>query len=282
MSISFNNFTPRPGLVNKQGYLPDPSELVCVEIPKVFDQCLIKKCLSYNEGPDTATSDCELRSDPLNDPKIFVGCRDFKITLKSTEQTPIIGKNGFKKLVICYTISFYADYIDCNAVNRCEFFEINRKDVIGNFYCPDSLSKASTGCVNSYNSNDCDTNIIKLEMVADALQGVLTECNGCKYLDITLGYYIIVKCEILVQLLIPAYSYCPIPEEPCEPEPEENLCDKFDKAPIPKFYPDQNLKPLFPEKDLRTKIDEVEYEEEVQDEDEYEDECMDENEEGYK
>ncbi len=42
MSINFNKFVPRPGLVNKQGRLPDPSELVCVEVPKVFDQCLIK------------------------------------------------------------------------------------------------------------------------------------------------------------------------------------------------------------------------------------------------
>lgn len=282
MSINFNNFTPRPGLVNKQGCLPDPSELVCIEVPKVFDQCLIKRCLFYNEGPDTDTSDCELRSNPLDEPKIFAGCRDFKITLKSVEQIPIIGKTGFKKIIICYVISFYADYIDCNAVNRCELFEINRKDIIGSFYCPDSLSKASNNSVNSNNLNDCDTNIIKLEMVAEALQGVLTECNDRKYLDITLGYYIIVKCQIVVQLLIPAYSYCPVPNEPCAPEPEENLCDKFIKAPVPKFYPDQNLKPLFPDRTQSSRIDEDEYEDEDEYPEEYEDEYPEDNGEEYK
>ncbi len=41
MSINFNKFVPRPGLVNKQGHLPDPSELVCIEVPKIFDQCLM-------------------------------------------------------------------------------------------------------------------------------------------------------------------------------------------------------------------------------------------------
>lgn len=274
MSINFNNFTPRPGLVNKQGCLPDPSELVCIEVPKVFDQCLIKRCLFYAEGPDTDTTDCELRSNPLDEPKIFAGCRDFKITLKSIEQIPILGKDGFKKIIIRYVISFYADYIDCNAVNKCEFFEINRKDVIGSFYCPDSLAKVSSTHVTSDSSDDCDTNIIKLEMVADALQGILTECNNKKYLDITLGYYIIVKCQIIVQLLIPAYSYCPVPKEPCAPEPEENLCDKFNNSPVPKFYPDQNLKPLFADRNPGARIDENEYE--------YEDEYEDENHEEYE
>ncbi|MEY7999809.1 hypothetical protein AB8U03_06305 [Clostridium sp. Mt-5] len=253
MSINFNKFVPRPGLVNKQGHLPDPSELVCVEIPKVFDQCLIKRCISYNEGPDTNTTDYELRSNPLDNPKIYIGCRDFKITLTSLEKIPLSCEDGFKKLIICYTISFYADFIDCDAVNRSELFEINRQDVIGKFYCPDSLSKASANQLISNGSKNDDENIIKLEMVADVLQAVLHEDeNNCKVLDITLGYYIIVKCELIVQLLMPAYDYCPIPKEPCQPEPEENVCDKFNRSPIPKFYPDQNLTPLFPDCDCES------------------------------
>ena len=36
MSITRDEFVPRPGIVNKQGYLPDPTELVCIEIPKVL------------------------------------------------------------------------------------------------------------------------------------------------------------------------------------------------------------------------------------------------------
>lgn len=81
MSINFKKFIPRPGLVNKQGRLPDPSELVCIEVPKIFDQCLIKRCLVYGEGLDTNTTDCELRSDPLIDPKRYIGSRDFNVTL---------------------------------------------------------------------------------------------------------------------------------------------------------------------------------------------------------
>ncbi|NSB30303.1 hypothetical protein [Clostridium saccharoperbutylacetonicum] len=250
MSINFKKFSPRPGLVNKQGRLPDPSELVCIEVPKIFDQCLIKRCLVYDEGPDTNTTDSELRSNPLIDPKRYIGSRDFNLTLLSVDKIPLIGKPGFKKIVISYSISFYADYIDANGVNQSELFEINRTDIIGKFYCPDSIAQISASFVPVQQSNDLDSNIIKLEMVAEALDGeLLQDENGNDVLDITLGYYIVVKCELIVQLLIPAYDYCPVPGEPCEEEPEEDPCERFEKAPIPKFYPDQNLDPLFSDSD---------------------------------
>jgi hypothetical protein len=249
MSINFDKFVPRPGLVNKQGRLPDPSELVCIEVPKVFDQCLIKRCLVYDQGPDTDSTDAELRSNPLVDPKMYIGSRDFNVTLVSVEKIPLTDNPDFKKVTISYTISFYSDYIDKNGVNKTEFFEINRTNVIGKFYCPDSLSQASNDFVTG-NNTKCDNNIIKLEMVATALQGLITKNeNDCDVLDITLGYYIIVKCELIVQLLIPAYDYCPVPKEPCNPEPEENVCEKFNTAPVPKFYPDQNLTSLFSDYD---------------------------------
>ena len=243
MSINFKKFVPRPGLVNKQGRLPDPAELVCIEVPKVFDQCLIKRCLVYCGGPDTNTTDCELRSDPLVDPKRYISSRDFNITLLSVEKIPIKGNRGFKKVVLNYMISFYADYLDCDGKTKSEFYEINRTDVIGKFYCPDSISQISAST-----DLDEDSNIIRLEMVAEALHGeILKDKNGDEVLDITVGYYIVVKCELLVQLLIPAYDYCPVPKVICEDEPDEDPCEIFDKAPIPKFYPDQNLEPLFPD-----------------------------------
>ncbi|MPW26708.1 hypothetical protein GC105_13005 [Alkalibaculum sp. M08DMB] len=253
MSINFNKFVPRPGLVNKQGRLPDPSELVCIEVPKVFDQCLIKRCLVYNKGRDTLTTDCELRSNPLNDPKRYLGSRDFKVNLISVEKIPIKGLCDYKKIILNYMISFIADYIDCDGVNRCELFEINRTDVIGKFYCPDSIAQISSSSTPSKYCKDAETNIIKLEMVAEALEGeLLVDREGNNVLDITLGYFIVVKCQLIVQLLVPAYDYCPVPSKPCEEEPEEDPCERFINAPVPKFYPDQKLKPLFPDCDIVT------------------------------
>ncbi|MGG7142751.1 hypothetical protein ACQPVP_04730 [Clostridium nigeriense] len=252
MSINFKKFVPRPGLVNKQGRLPDPAELVCIEVPKVFDQCLIKRCLVYCEGPDTNTSDCELRSDPLANPKRYISSRDFKLTLISVDKIPLKKPHGFKKIILHYTISFYSDYLDCDGKTKSEYFEINRTDVIGKFYCPDSLSQATT----TLGEEICDNNLIKLEMVADILHGEILKDEHCdEVLDVTLGYYIVVKCELLVQLLIPAYDYCPVPRESCEEEPEEDPCEAFDKAPVPKFYPDQHLDPLFPDPDCSDEDD---------------------------
>lgn len=248
MSINLKKFVPRPGLVNKQGRLPDPAELVCVEIPKVFDQCLIKRCLVYCDGPDTNKTDYELRSNPLDNAKRFICGRDYKITLTSVEKFSLAKHPSFKKLIISYIISFYADYVDCKGVTQSEFYEINRTDVIAKFYCPDSLSHYSN---NLRNESQCDdSHIIKLEMVAQALDGdLLTDEKGNCVLDITLGYYIVVKCELIVQLLIPAYDYCPVPKEICKLEPEEDPCEIFEHSPIPKFYPDQNLSPLFNDHD---------------------------------
>ena len=248
MSINFKKFVPRPGLVNKQGRLPDPSELVCIEVPKVFDQCLIKRCLVYAEGPDTLTTDEELRSNPLVDPKRYLSSRDFRVRLLSVDKIPLKGDPNFKKIVLNYVITFYSDYIDDSGVTQCEFYEIHRTDVIGRFYCPDSIAQISAS-----SDEDCtseDSNIIKLEMVAEALDGEIVEDEaGDEVLDITLGYFIVVKCQLLVQLLIPTYDYCPVPREACEDEPEEDPCERFERAPVPKFYPDQNLEPLFQEYD---------------------------------
>ncbi len=248
MSINFKKFVPRPGLVNKQGRLPDPSELVCVEVPKVFDQCLIKRCLVYAEGLDTLTTDEELRSNPLVNPKRYLSSRDFRVRLLSVDKIPLKGDPNFKKIVLNYLITFYSDYIDDSGVTQCEFYEINRTDIIGRFYCPDSIAQISAS-----SDEDCtceESNIIKLEMVAESLDGQIVEDEaGDEVLDITLGYFIVVKCQLLVQLLIPAYDYCPVPREACEEEPEEDPCERFDRAPVPKFYPDQNLEPLFQECD---------------------------------
>ena len=244
MAIPNNHFSPRPGLINKEGCLPDPVELVCVEIPKVFDQCLIKRCLKFKEGPDTKRSDEELRSNPLPCPKMFLGCRDFNIRLLSFDKIPLRNDDGYSKVIINFVISFYADFVDDNGVNQSELFEINRTETIPRLYCPDSIAKISSTCES--NSEDFESDILKLELVADCLDGNFVEdCDRDMFLDVVLGFHLIVKCELIVQLLIPAYGYCPVPR-PCREIPTEDPCKLFNSSPAPKFYPDQKLKPLFP------------------------------------
>ncbi|HEY8891784.1 MAG TPA: hypothetical protein VIM70_16215 [Clostridium sp.] len=245
MAITREEFIPRPGIVNKEGQLPDPDELVCVEIPKVFDECLIKRCIVYNCGPDTAFTDKELRGGPIKNPKTFLRCSDFKLTLISVEKIPLKNNSSYKKIIVCFQLSFYAYFLNCNGENVSEYFEINRTEIIPKLYCPDSIAQISSTLVPTGISSDFDSEIIKLEMVTECLDGIFSKDDECNdFLDITLGYHLIVKCELIVQLLIPAYGYCPVPKQ-CEEEPEEDPCEKFNREPVPKFFPDQKLKPLF-------------------------------------
>lgn len=244
MAMLGDNFSQGLGLIEKQGCSKDSLELVCIEVPKVFDQCLIKRCLKFKEGPDTQCTDEELRSDPLNNPKIFLCCRDFNIKLVSYDKIPTKGECGYKKVVVNFIISFYADFLDDCGKHCSEFFEINRTEVICKLYCPDPIAKIATNYV--CNSEEAETEILKLELVAECLDGCFTkDCNGHDVLDVTLGFHLIVKCELIVQLVVPTFGYCPVPKQ-CKECKIEDPCKVFNKTPAPKFYPDQELKPLFP------------------------------------
>lgn len=250
--IPNTQFSPKPGLINKEGFLPDPLELVSVEVPKVFDECLIKRCLKYQDGPDTDCFDEELRSNPLTSAKLFLGCRDFNIKLLSFDKTPLRDFDGYNRIVISFVISFYADYLDSAGNPQSEFFEINRTESIPKLYCPDLMARYASNVIP--NSKDFESQFLKLELVAEGLNGIFVESSNNLYLDITLGFHLIVKFEILVQLLVPAYGYAPVPR-PCRPLPFEDPCKKFNRCPAPKFYPDQKLKPLFDDCDNDTDYD---------------------------
>jgi rRNA-processing protein FCF1 len=62
------------------------SRMECIEVQKVFDQCLIRRCLVF--GPtETATTDPELRRVleglGANDVQRFIGCRNFNLVINS-------------------------------------------------------------------------------------------------------------------------------------------------------------------------------------------------------
>lgn len=263
MAITRKGFIPRPGFVNKQGCLPDPTELVCIEVPKVFDQCLIKRCLRYAPGADTKLTDSELRSNPLPGLKRYIGSRDFNINLTGLDKNDIPDQPGYKRLAVSFMISFCVDYlavINGEEVRKTELFEINRTEIIPRFYCPDSVAQisATSNLHGKVIAQNLDADIIKLEMVAEVLAAdpntVCINGENLPVLDITLGFHIIAKCELIVQLLIPTFDYCPVPP-PCPDESPINPCERFENMPVPKFYPDQKLAPLFPEENKTMDFD---------------------------
>ncbi|WP_262429933.1 hypothetical protein [Paratissierella segnis] len=59
-----------------------------------------------------------------------------------------------------------------------------------------------------------------------------------KTISFTVGVFLITKVVGTVQLLIPAYGYCPEPPF-CDEFSPEDICEAFDTADFPEFFPPQ-------------------------------------------
>ncbi len=271
MAINSKDFIPRPGFVNKQGCLPDPVEICCIQVPKVFDQCLIKECLKPSEDCEQLCNQIPNIVDP-SQVRCVGCCKNLKVTVNSVTKCPISnGKTGYKKVTINYTVTFEVDVdvevgggIQTETLN----YSVNRTVTASNLYCPDAIAKTVIGkeCTSA---EEVDQQFIKLEIVGDCLstdiskidcgngcdcscsctcENDVSNCNGDQrvFLCITLGLFIIIKCEIVVQLMVPAYGYCPVPEEcKCTDDP----CKEFMKRELPTLYPPQEMDNLFDDYD---------------------------------
>lgn len=258
MAINPKDFIPRPGFVNKQGCLPDPDELCCIQVPKIFDQCLIKRCLKPIDEMGNLNSELCKELTGVTDPsqvKKIGCCRNFDVDITSVSKSCVKGEEGYKRVTVNFTVTFKVDVL-IDTGSTCETrtleYTVNQTITVPKFYCPDPIAEVSIskGCLCNPDIEDADEKMIKLEVVADCLRSELikVDCpdpNPDKvFLCITLGLFIIVKSELLVQLLIPCYGYCPIPDEcPGEQDP----CTEFMNRDVPDFYPPQKMDSLFPD-----------------------------------
>ncbi|MGO5067117.1 hypothetical protein FDF31_05195 [Clostridium sporogenes] len=269
MAINSKDFIPRPGFVNKQGCLPDPVEICCIQVPKVFDQCLIKECLKPSEDCEQLCKQIPNITDP-SQVRCVGCCKNLKVTVNSVTKCPISnGKPGYKKVTINYTVTFDVEVeVEVGGVIQTQIlnYSVNRTVTTSNLYCPDTIAKTVIGkeCTSA---EEIDQQFIKLEIVGDCLSTDISKidcgngcdcsctcgndgnnCNGDQrvFLCITLGLFIIIKCEIVVQLMVPAYGYCPVPEEcKCPGDP----CKEFMERELPTLYPPQEMDNLFDDYD---------------------------------
>ncbi|EKO1914451.1 TPA: exosporium protein CsxA [Clostridium botulinum] len=267
MAINSKDFIPRPGFVNKQGCLPDPVEITCIQVPKVFDQCLIKECLKPTDDCEQLCKQIPNITDPAQ-VRCVGCCKDLKVKVNSVTKCPVSnGKPGHKKVTINFTVTFDVDVdVEINGVIHTETlnFSVNRTITASNLYCPDTIAKTIIGkeCTSA---EEIDQQFIKLEVVGECLSTDISkidcdnDCCSCSctcedtgdkkvFLCITLGLFIIIKCEIVVQLMVPAYGYCPVPEEcKCSHDP----CKEFMERELPALYPPQEMDNLFDDYDER-------------------------------
>jgi len=214
MSIIIDETMPRRSAANRQVSLPNGSELVCIEVPKIFDQVCIKRSLIFDEGLDTDETDRELRSNPLFNPSVFIGCGSFNLKIVSIEKIPFCETPDYKRITLCFVIWFYAYFKDSSGRKRKELYEINRTEVIPKLYCPDALPEKAAPFTSIKHPSDAEREMVKVEMLAQCIDGSFTkDCNDHNVLDITLEFQLLVKCELVVQLLVPAYNYCKAPRQ---------------------------------------------------------------------
>lgn len=214
---------------------PTPNELVCIQVPKVFDQVALRDCI-------TRSIQLVPGSGVVNPIYAFEGANDYDIVeVKVISKSDSLTKPGFKRLKLAirlrYTIS-YTDGVNQLTLTDEAVFNLTVNDI----YCPNCL--AQIGVVRYpadtvANTLDVDGLFIKVEAIAEAFNDAINPVTGVLTLDV--GVFFLIKCECIVQLLIPAYGYCPVPPE------QQNLaaqtCNTFNNrklTPFPtQFYPDQ-------------------------------------------
>jgi hypothetical protein len=219
---------------------PPPNELVCVQVPKVFDQVAVRDCTARHIALIAGSGVC-------NPIFAFEGADDFDIVeVKVISKTDSLTRPGFKKLKLFVKIRYTINYTDgVNQLSQTDDAAFNL--TVNEIYCPNCI--AQIGVIH-YPSNgvpgtiDSDGLFIKVEALAEAFNDSINSSTGVLSLDI--GAFFIVKCECIVQLLMPAYGYCPIPPE--QTNPSVINCNTFlDKTktafPI-QFFPDQKPNPL--------------------------------------
>ena len=237
------------GQILHPDHFPPPNELVCIQVPKVFDQVSLRDCQTvvgvYLKGTSSESSNV-----------FFKQARDFDITnITVFSKTDSLTKPGYKKLKLGVEVSYYIDYqyTDGNHTHDATMEHKTVFDVVVfNIYCPDCTSQI--GLVRypgGKGALDVDGTLIKVEGMIDVFNTLVSPPSGHAEnytLTFDIGAFFIVKCECEVQLLIPAYGYCPVPpEQEFTPLSEQN-CATFSNrcaTPFPtQFFPDQKWNPL--------------------------------------
>ncbi len=231
---------------------PQPNELVCIQVPKVFDQVSLRECVTRcvhiknGHCDDRHNDDCGCPNSNLT----FEGATDFDIVeVKVISKTDSISRPGFKRIKLSVRMKYTIHLAEGSRQFEKED-EVSFNLTVNEIYCPNCLTqvgiaRSTDNFWERGNSKhvDIDGTFIKVEALAESFNDAFTH-NDVLTLDI--GAFFIVKCESVVQLLIPAYGYCPVPPE--QKDPTIQNCAVFNdriKTPFPtKFFPDQKWNPL--------------------------------------
>lgn len=248
-----------PGVIPEElrDHFGNACELVCVQVPKVYDSCLLRLCLVGDQSKEKLEEeivfDSDLRvridcsADGIVNPRVVgIVPGSFRVISKR----PVPSEPDRKFISFTYQLKILYDVVfEDGTISTDNELLLRRSETIGPLYCPESRAIIreqrvdQSGIVSP--STDEDDEIIKLEVIAKVLDVQIDreDCDTpCDPYDdqcfavFTVGIYNIIKCELIVQLVIPAFGFCP-PPAPCERLGEP--CEIFNKELPPDFFPPQ-------------------------------------------
>lgn len=203
-----------PGPV-QPGQLPEPTEIACIEVTKIYDACSQRLCLD-NIPPITFVP-TSLTLTPS-----FGGCENITVSLVTPPGfviTPLPDRPGFARVEATFQVTY---------------------DIVINY--PDGTTQTLPGNITTFNKDivlyvpDPNVAIMKYEALAECLYGKVN-LGVTTTVEVIIGVWIVIKSAVDVQLLVPSYGFCPTPAA-CE-EFTTDVCEIFYKKPFPSFEPPQ-------------------------------------------
>lgn len=206
MSFFINNACPlRPGPICPD--TPPPCERICVELKKVFDACVLQvrlenvQLLAANFFPAAPAQ-------PLTFVSSSSALQPCTISNLVVERIP--DRQNFAFISGIANIQATIQYTDANAVPGTATSTLGVPFSATLFVPQDALTPVTIECMASYVSTQ-----------GEYIGNDLFEIDAC--------VTIIVKVVGIVDVLLPSYGYCPIPEAQCT---SDDLCSGFFNAPI--------------------------------------------------
>jgi len=203
-----------PGPV-EPGQLPEPTEIACIEVTKVYDACSQRICLD-NIPPITFVPSV------LNLTPSFGEITNITVSLVTPPGfviTPLPDRPGFARVEATFQVTY---------------------DIVINY--PDGTTQTLPGNITTFNKDivlyvpDPNVAIMKYEALAEGLYGKVN-LGVTTTVEVIIGVWIVIKSAVDVQLLVPSYGFCPTPAA-CE-EFVTDVCEIFNQKPFPSFDPPQ-------------------------------------------
>lgn len=200
--------------------IPPPTEIACIFVKKIYDACSQRECEEFlfddliaptNVSPEDLGVECSIK--PCSE--YF---RDWSI--EPIDEGPL----GVVRVTVSATL-----LIRIFDTNNPSYFEVNEREVCFDkeviLYAPDPIHMQVL-VESIFESLLCEReNLINAQQEPAPFA-----------VRATVGAFIIIKTGLEVQLLVPAFGFCPVP-----PECEElgDICEQFLQRPFPPFFPPQ-------------------------------------------